>query len=1225
MAENPIKYSDFISPDGSVTDLIKQLEELQKTYTEMLSKVRQEAGKMLTALEKANGATEAGKGATDEAAQAAERLKREQEKLTKAQSEAGKEIAKLKVEQQKQNNVNKLQIRLAESLEGSYDKLSAQYSLNKLSLNAMSAAERNGTKSGKALEAQTKDIYQEMNRLQKATGKHTLEVGNYKLATENLHPALGRVNQGLGVMGTSLTEISSNKKPFAALTAGALTFGRAALAFMLSPIGLVLAALGGLYYLIKGNKDTVIEFNSNLINVGKTANLTGEDLRGLGQSVVWLSRRLKVIGVNALLEYATVAGQLGVKGTANILLFTESLAKLQTATDIAGQEGATNIARLLTLTDGGVQNIKDFGDEITNLGNNFAATENEILTNATAIAQNTGQYKIGRQTVLAYATATKAVGLEAEITGSTIGRTLGLIEKAVRTGKDIDTVAKLTGKNVEDLKKQFKEDPGAVFSNFVKGLNDVYKSGGSVNGTLEEIGITAIRDQRVISSLATRGFNVLDGSIKAVAASSGSLDKEFAAASNKLRAQLSRVGIAWDNLILTIEDGQGFLSSIAAFFAGSFAEAIDKAAYNILLFGAAFSGLEASAKALGTGLSNLLTNLKNIGIAFTQFFKSFSSLGTIKIDLSDPIGSLLSIKTAAADVVGSLGGLKTSFTNISVGFPSLGDAFSKAYSKELKRGTDAIKEENKRVQAEVEKQLEESLASSILSIEQLDEAIKELRAKLQSASTAEQARPIQDEIKDLEAKRDAILGVASANLKEIETRKTAARDAEVSIMADGEGKDIVLLEIELEEKRKLFEKYGLDLVLLEDFEKRQRAAITKKYDDQSKAKEKEAADAVIAEDKRVYDNLVRILDQEATLKDSEIDLLKTTEAEKTRLRLEAERDRLQQVLALNRLIEGQLSEMQIGTIKNTIKKIDQEIKQVGNDDLDIYSMVGLNLNDDQKQGISNSVNYVLGNIKSILDARVQAADRTLSKLGQEKSEIEARYQQEIEARQNGYASQVEGVQRELALNKKKEKEALKEKQKAQRAQAAIDTAMQITGLLTASVEIWKSLSGIAVVGPALAAAAVGTMFASFAASKIKSKSVATQQYGEGGLEILEGGSHASGKDIPIGTTRKGKRRTAEGGEALAIVNKRNTRKYRGILPSLIKSLNAGTFENSFSSAFLPEAQNENVFVNSNFDSPELKSMSQDLSAIRKQGHRQSYKDSKGRLVETYKNLKITHV
>ena len=316
---------------------------------------------------------------------------------------------------------------------------------------------------------------------------------------------------------------------------------------------------------IKSAFNAVVEFDSGLKNVQKTTGLSGADIQALGDDIVKLSTKLKILDPSQLLEYATVAGQLGVKGSSNILAFTETLAKLETASDIAGEAGGASIARLLTLVDGGVENVADFGDEIVQLGNNFAATESEILGNATAIAQNTGIYKLGRQTVLAYATATKAVGIESEITGSTIGRTLGLLEKAIRTGKGIDNIAKLTGKTVSELKEQFNQDAGSVFTLLVKSLNEVDKSGGSVNGQLEKLGITAVRDQRVIGSLASAGYDTLARAMKDVETASQSLDNEFETASSKIENRIKAMNTAFTNLILGVENGSG---PVSKFFNG---------------------------------------------------------------------------------------------------------------------------------------------------------------------------------------------------------------------------------------------------------------------------------------------------------------------------------------------------------------------------------------------------------------------------------------------------------------------------------------------------------------------------------------------------------------------------------------------------------------------------------------------------------------------------------
>lgn len=49
---NPIKYSDLISPDNSITDLIKQLDELSDTYTNALKNIKAEAIQLAEILKK---------------------------------------------------------------------------------------------------------------------------------------------------------------------------------------------------------------------------------------------------------------------------------------------------------------------------------------------------------------------------------------------------------------------------------------------------------------------------------------------------------------------------------------------------------------------------------------------------------------------------------------------------------------------------------------------------------------------------------------------------------------------------------------------------------------------------------------------------------------------------------------------------------------------------------------------------------------------------------------------------------------------------------------------------------------------------------------------------------------------------------------------------------------------------------------------------------------------
>lgn len=104
------------------------------------------------------------------------------ESLTKNKAQ----VSLLSQEQSKLNREVTNSAKAANEAEGSYNQLSAQYSIMKDQLNAMSLAERKGTEEGQKLEQQSKDIYNQMKALQEATGKTSLNVGNYEEAIRNV-------------------------------------------------------------------------------------------------------------------------------------------------------------------------------------------------------------------------------------------------------------------------------------------------------------------------------------------------------------------------------------------------------------------------------------------------------------------------------------------------------------------------------------------------------------------------------------------------------------------------------------------------------------------------------------------------------------------------------------------------------------------------------------------------------------------------------------------------------------------------------------------------------------------------------------------------------------------------------------------------------------------------------------------------------------------------------
>jgi hypothetical protein len=215
--------------------------------------------------------------------------------------------------------------------------------------------------------------------------------------------------------------------------------------------------------------------------------------------------------------------------------------------------------------------------------------------------------------------------------------------------------------------------------------------------------------------------------------------------------------------------------------------------------------------------------------------------------------------------------------------------------------------------------------------------------------------------------------------------------------------------------------------------------------------------------------------------------------------------------------------------------------------------------DDQLNALEQAKQQIINSLNEILDAEIQVRQREKELAEEKVAEAKSTYEKEIEARNNGYANSVDTAKRELLLQQKTLQKKQIELEKAERAKAAVDSLSQASSLTTATAELWSAFAPMGIPGIVLAAVSTAAMFTAFIASKVKAAQL-TSNYGKGGLEFLNGGSHASGNDIDLHTKNsRGRNMRAEGGEALAIINRRSTAKYKSILPGLISSLNKGTY------------------------------------------------------------------
>jgi TP901 family phage tail tape measure protein len=267
----------------------------------------------------------------------------------------------------------------------------------------------------------------------------------------------------------------------------------------LRDIGTRFVALGAAFASVQGITKAINDFKDferELVKVGKTADIAGQDLIELGNAVTDLSKTLP-ISQNELLGLATVAGQFGIKGTQDILKFTETLGKLQFATDIIGDEGARSISVLLGVTGEAAGEVDKLGSVLVRLGNNVRATESQILEVSTEVAKLAGVFGVSSADSVAFGATLKALGVEAAAGGTAIGTAFIEINKAIATGSNnLDVFARLTGQSVGELKKLFEDDAAEAVNLFLRGLSRVEKS--KVPIVLEQLNLGS---KRVAKSL----------------------------------------------------------------------------------------------------------------------------------------------------------------------------------------------------------------------------------------------------------------------------------------------------------------------------------------------------------------------------------------------------------------------------------------------------------------------------------------------------------------------------------------------------------------------------------------------------------------------------------------------------------------------------------------------------------------------------------------------------
>lgn len=1170
---------------GQMKTEVSQITALQAAQ-QKLNFLRSEEGQKLLAIRKEISSIVSGRSSETQKVDA---LTAAQQKLQQVQSQEYQEIQKLNQQIKQQQKEQKLLATINSSAEGSYTRLAAQYELNKLKLNAMSAAERQNTEAGKALETQTKNIYKQMIVLQEATGNHRLSVGNYARTWNGLGNAMNQVVRELPSMAVSLN-----------------TF----------------------FLAISNNLPILVDEIQNLKEKNKALIAQGKPAQSVMKTIlksIFSWQTAMIVGITILSAHG--------KEIVNWISHIGDAATEAGRMSIAME----NVNEKLKDTDGGyAQNIiklKELSRKWSELRTNKEKNQ-FIIDNANEFKNLSVEVKNVEQAENVLVKNTEAVIKAMELRAKAAAATALAQEeykKSLATQAEFDLIGDDKKKGGQGGKETFWQKVKGIFKAIFQGDAKKFlktsKYSRYITGNKKATGLyatsllTEIADQR---EYANRYFEIAQDLEKQAA----NILKEIGVGEYHKKPKKTPKGRTPTDLTATINKNdidiqKKYEQSITAITQNEYQKRRQEIATN----------LAAEIGALKEKYRKNEEYVKNVGkkykaLTAEQKKQIENQQQLIKKTIANNLKQL-SIETAKINAEQKANNIalqreflrnfqyKTSVKYDYSNLPEHSDKYN------LNTAEKIVSHRPEKSYEERVNLIKDSLQEELSTLKDALDAEEQLELDFHRQ---QQEQGIDDGNKelDIQAKyqreRAELVNKYNQIIYNLDKKNI---DASLELTRNGTDEQ---LKLQLEQN-KLAESLELSA---------NRALPAEQQVDDEKIKKKYKKNEIVIRAKFEMAGFEKFQEFEKNY----FDLAQHTSIEIERFELQQEKDRWERQIKLAEQGGLDWSDVQIESAELAVKGIDKKLKNLGKQGkgTDIINRIGkyglggsllsaLGFDDKQISAFLDATNTVIEQLQNIAQAEVDLAQTAVDKAKERADAAKEAYDAEIEARNNGYANNVATAKKELQqerLNQQKKEQLLI---KAQKRQEAINTAVQASNLVTASAILWVEMcKGTGILGPALAIAAISAMWGSFIAAKIKSAQVTraqSQEYGEGGLEFLDGGSHASGNDIDLQTKNsKGKNMRAEGGEALAIINKKQTRKYKRELPSIVKSLNDGTFEEKFSKAFehgdsLQQMNISNISQNI-VDLSRIESL---MSDIKKQNEYKYVQMQDGSMLEISKNVK----
>lgn len=462
-------------------------------------------------------------------------------------------------------------VKAQEVLKDSIDK-------TKKSLEEIKKSTGNNSNETKELENKLKDLNSQYENNNEKIRNAARSMDNWEMKTlsadtklNNLTNTLKRTNNEIEVQSSnwmkaskSLDHVSKKTTELGDKTSklgGSLTLGLTA----------PLMALGGI------STKAAISVESAFAGVKKTIDATPKKLKEIEEGIISLSTTEIPSTAEEISAIAESAGQLGIE-TNNILGFTKVIADLGNATNLAGEQGASELAKFANITSMAQSNFDRLGSTIVDLGNNLATTESDIVSMGLRLAGTGHLIGLNEAQILSFGGAMSSVGINAEAGGSSMSRVWQKINTQVlSSGKHLNDFAKIANMSAEEFSKAWKSDPSVVMVNFLKGLDDIKTNGKDVTTTLKDLDISSTQEIDTLNRLSG-AYDVLSESLKIgskawkentalseeASQRYATTESQIAMTKNQLRESARQIGL---DLLPVVKDLSVHISNVSRKFA----------------------------------------------------------------------------------------------------------------------------------------------------------------------------------------------------------------------------------------------------------------------------------------------------------------------------------------------------------------------------------------------------------------------------------------------------------------------------------------------------------------------------------------------------------------------------------------------------------------------------------------------------------------------------------